>query len=357
MARKKQLEQEKRAKLLRTLSQIDPLREESIARWFKVIKKNHEVTLSLNEFTDIVMDLRTPDAIADRLLEKVEVPRLERSDAAAGYKRRQSDKYKGRPPGEVYRLMRRAMEIIANRTLPEWEKEFGIDRVRYETLKAVCLNILADEPIGHLKTDFSEAAMNKMWEELNTLWQVLQLFRAEIEEAKQKKNTLFLNTAREILKEYAPSYLESISGRGRKVGHPAMKKRFLRARQYVWSKGGVDVPSTFYDRDRPTLLCFLAYVIHSIFFGHHQRELKRKKAEIKILLLMEKYDIPLTELFSNADVDDKSSPTVYRSLIGIDKPVEQKPQSFPEADVDDWLKRYMERKKWIDEKLEELKDI
>jgi hypothetical protein len=200
-----------------------------------------------------------------------------------------------------------------------------------------------------------------MMNELAVLWWVYGICLTELDKAKKGKNTLFLNTLRETLTLFGedPSdYVDGKKGKGDKVSIEAMKKRFMVFKNHTFKKA-IEIPKTFYDREKPTGLCWLLCMTHTIFhkpLERVSRELKREKAKKKIKLLMEKYGIFSDEIFPNASPLASPTMNLTASLLGAGS-THRKEEKYPSTPTKKLIEQILKRQVEIDGQLQELKDI
>lgn len=212
--------------------------------------------------------------------------------------------YKGRKPSKDWDIVREAFKILFGETWEEWERELNITPSQYFDLRERLVHARYDERYHDVIKDYPKKAIDKMLDELSVLWLVYGLCLKELDRAKERKDTLFIKTLREVFDLYGedPSeFIDSKTGKGDKVSRETIIKRLKEFRGYcLMKKKTIELSKTFYERVKPAGICELLCRINRIFTEPLKRldaELERLKAIKKIKLLMEKYFIAPHELF------------------------------------------------------------
>lgn len=111
------------------------------------------------------------------------------------------------------------------------------------------------------------------------------IFESALEKAKEKKDTLFLNTARSFFGDRLPSRNRP----GRKPSEEGLKAKAEEFREFLRGQCS-SAGEHFYDRKRPAYLCWLASVIDEVIFLRENEQKKQVEVEFQILKLLLKVE-------------------------------------------------------------------
>lgn len=303
--KKKTLKIPGKKEIVKTLNEFQPI---SKGKYFSITNDLNGLVpqksfVNTTQMKNILENTQDADEIADQLLDSYkEKTRHERADAWGTVGPiRFSERYKGKKPGKEYDVFKRAFGIIveiyneptiSNAPLNDalqWMK--SPNYLIYKFVEA------ASKGVDPFSIGLNEDDVKKTDEKLFVLCQVMDIFQKRIVKAKEDHDTLFLNTVRSIFKEDTRYYFDAKKGQGDKIHDGTVHKRWKMFLEYL--KKPESMPSSFYARDKPTGLCFLAYSIHQIFSLPGMvkiNQVEKKRAILKIELLMQKHGIFLEEI-------------------------------------------------------------
>lgn len=155
--------------------------------------------------------------------------------------------------------------------------------------------------------NFDRDATGNMIDDHLALWDVYDLFKEKLTKAVERKSEdekLFINTVKTIWGEYLEYISDEIriEPKGRKISQKTISDRIDNFKKYLMNNKRKS-SGTFYTRDMPTFLCYLAFVIYRLIFSAPIRAIKQLKYEIKRVKAItemqeniEKYEIRPYEL-------------------------------------------------------------
>lgn len=213
-----------------------------------------------------------------------------------------SDKYKGRKREKKWKIYKDVEAIVNFKNLADWQQTFGISKDRYFLLLYKCLSSLkaGKEVTPDLIKEFGQKAVSKMWGQIDLLFHICKVSEKALKEAKEKNNTLLLNTAKKIFgKDHVFSVNIGKQGKGSKINDKTIAKRIEKVRRYINFELNTVNTGTFYERDEPTYcyhLARLASYILRIPYQIEKPEHERERAILKARKLILEYRIHPVEL-------------------------------------------------------------
>ena len=301
-----------------TPQETDPRRLDLIARlkpffpvgewnrrkaFLALIDKSPPPCLTDPIFREIISQAKSLDEIVDQILH-LKPHRNKRIDAFYVYaptKKRSKANNRGRKKSSDYDTYREAEVILRREHLQTWKDKFGVEPEYYDLLQYSVIDTMLYEGKHENIYGISKEAISHMADEIVTLLQVWYMFKDEVRRAKKSNNTLILNTVREVFGDDADGYLgEYKKGRGDKVGRATIARRFERFLGYIRFTALAEKSGTFYNRDKPTYLCVLAWCVDRTLqmpLTVKLHELEREKAILQIQLLAAQHSIKPHEAY------------------------------------------------------------
>ncbi len=301
-------------------------------------------------------------------LPEVPAKRKKREDSLSDNYYTKKKKYKGRSKGWDHDIFAEANAIMSGKTLQKWQKDFNMSASEYSALQLLAINfhpyLYSSEeqtfPLhrvsGFCLRDFSQAAIQIMMDEIDTLMITLEGFFYEVKKAEKEGNTIFLNTVKEVFGDDASYYMDYKKGRGANQQKKVLEKSYRVFNKWLSVKKNIKLPKTFYEREKLKGLCCLAHSIHSLIFGALMKRIKQKEATLKIKLLAEKYDLAPGDIFPELEYP-QNPPSKKGSIPKYTKKNKPGLKRRRIKNIEDRLQNETYFKKYIDMRLSELTDI